>query len=89
LANTMSTIDSLHVDCRIVIVVKHDDSIGRREVEPLPANRFSHQQNLDIAVAVESLCYIESLTNFGITSKFDIIDVRVFFFNILFYYVDC
>lgn len=89
LADPVCSIDCLHVDCRIVVTIEHDDTVGRGQIQSNSSNGFSHQQDLDIAVSVEGLRDCEAISLSHIGSQLQVVNCFVIFLEVTLDQVNC
>lgn len=82
LADPVSSIYGLHVDCRVVVTIEHDDTVSRGQIQADSSNGFGHQQDLDITVSVESLRNCEAISLSYIRSQLQVINPLIIFLEI-------
>lgn len=81
LPQSVSAVDSLHIDSRVVVVVEHNDDVGRGEVEAIAAHHGGDQQHFDVGIIIEFLGYCKSLVVADGSRELEVINLREYLLN--------
>lgn len=70
LSDSVRSINSLHIIAGIIVVIKHDDTVGGGQVESESSDRGGEQENFNFGIFVETIGNFESLLGVDVSIHF-------------------